>query len=149
MFDFREHCGHERYVIVARFRTFLENILLMMLSRNWPSLINIFRDQGQKMKIWVCTLLCFALFGCSSSSDGTGSSGTPITGVFIDSAVTGITYSTASQSGTTNTSGEFTYIDGESVTFSIGSLNLPSVAAKSVVTPVDMSATGNVDNNGH
>ena len=68
-----------------------------------------------------------------------------LTGEFIDSAVIGISYSTESQSGTTNSAGEFQYVSGESVVFSIGELTLPSISAAPVVTPVDMSDSGEFD----
>jgi len=38
---------------------------------------------------------------------------TVLTGVFVDSAVEGASYTTASRSGMTNSAGEFAYIDGE------------------------------------
>ena len=50
---------------------------------------------------------------CSSSSSSTG--------VFVDSAVAGVTYTTSSGlSGTTNASGEFSYQPGDTASFSIG-----------------------------
>lgn len=60
------------------------------------------------------------------------------TGVFIDSAVEGLRYETASQSGVTNSEGEFQYVAGESVAFSIGDIRMPSFAAAAVVTPLDV-----------
>jgi len=62
------------------------------------------------------------------------------TGVLIDSAVAGISYKTASFSGTTGANGEFNYLAGETVTFSIGALTLPVVNADAMITPVDMGA---------
>lgn len=62
-----------------------------------------------------------------------------LTGVFIDSPVEGLTYTTESQSGTTNKLGEFKYIEGESITFSIGDLTFPEVNAESKVTPADLA----------
>ena len=57
--------------------------------------------------------------GILSACGSGGSSGPQIeTGVFIDSAVGGLKYQTATQSGLTNSSGEFKYIAGENVTFS-------------------------------
>ena len=50
----------------------------------------------------------------------------------------GISYTTATQSGTTNDSGEFLYQPGESVTFAIGSLQFPPVVAAPQVSPRDM-----------
>ncbi len=64
------------------------------------------------------------------------------TGVFKDSAVSGISYSTATQSGVTNSSGAFNYLEGETVTFSIGDIKLPSTIAKFVLTPIDLVGNG-------
>lgn len=64
---------------------------------------------------------------------------TPSTGKFIDSAVSGIRYSTATQNGMTNDAGEFQYMPGETVTFSIGAIELPPVLAKDVLTPLDIA----------
>ncbi|MEZ5596630.1 MAG: hypothetical protein R3E84_09600 [Pseudomonadales bacterium] len=54
--------------------------------------------------------------------------------MLIDSAVSGIRYETASQSGITNTAGEFRYLPGETVTFSLGELQLGSVSGQTEVT---------------
>ena len=61
-----------------------------------------------------------------------------LTGVFLDSAVQGLTYETATQSGTTNTRGEFSYRSGEEVTFSVGSFLLGTAVATDEMTPVDL-----------
>jgi len=66
--------------------------------------------------------------------------GTVLTGVLVDSAVEGVSYSTSTQSGTTNTAGEFNYLEGEQVVFSVGDTILPSVAAAPQVSPVDMAS---------
>jgi len=68
------------------------------------------------------------------------------TGTFKDSAVSGISYITATQSGTTNSSGAFNYVEGEAITFSIGGITLPSAIAKFVLTPVDL-VVGATDSN--
>jgi len=64
-----------------------------------------------------------------------------LTGVFVDSPVEGVTYATATQSGTTNAAGEFSYIDGEQVVFSIGAMQLPAVQASEMITPLDIAST--------
>ena len=46
-----------------------------------------------------------------------GGSVTPLRGVFIDSSVSGIGYSTPTQKGVTNSLGEFKYFEEEQVTF--------------------------------
>ena len=65
-------------------------------------------------------------------------------GNFIDSAVTGIGYKTATQNGITDQFGGYVYAPGEQVTFYIGAITLPPVAALSTVTPLSMSTTGSL-----
>ena len=89
------------------------------------------------------------LTGCSggsSSSGGSGSGGGSTggtateTGVFVDSPVAGINYVTApgGQQGQTNAVGEYDYTAGDTVTFSIGGIDLPAVEATGRITPADM-----------
>jgi hypothetical protein len=63
------------------------------------------------------------------------------TGVYIDSFVGNISYLTETQSGRTNEEGEFLYITGEMITFSIGGLELPPTLAKAVITPLDIAGS--------
>lgn len=79
--------------------------------------------------------------GSGSGSGGGGSSGgggTPAeqSGVFLDAAVAGINYRTATRSGQTDAQGRYVYLPGETVTFSIGDVTLPAVTAAGVVTPL-------------
>lgn len=46
-------------------------------------------------------------------------------------------------SGSTSAKGEYQYVEGDTVTFSIGSLQFPSVTAKGIVTPLDLAKTNN------
>lgn len=69
------------------------------------------------------------------------------TGSFIDSSVGGIKYRTPTQSGITTVNGEFSYIEGESVTFSIGGIDLPSVSAQAILTPLNLVDTADYNNN--
>ena len=62
-----------------------------------------------------------------------------LTGVFTDSAVEGLTYTTAIQSAVTDAFGAFEYLAGESIVFSIASFQLgESVAAAAQMTPLDL-----------
>jgi hypothetical protein len=91
-----------------------------------------------------------ALTACSGGGGGgggdAGGSVTKSIGVFIDSPVAGINYRTASGSGKTNASGEFSYVAGETVTFSIGNIDLPSALANSTITPLNLANTTDVNN---
>ena len=103
------------------------------------------------ISILLIAFLASGLVACNSSS----SESIPIenelpvvtdTGIFIDSAVSGLHYQTATQEGTTNTDGEFVYVDGETISFSIGGLELPATLAKAVLTPLDLVGTSDVYN---
>lgn len=63
---------------------------------------------------------------------------TPNVGVFIDSPVAGIEYSTDSYSGKTDEAGRFSFNDGETVQFSIGDIVLPGIKAESMVHVSDI-----------
>lgn len=64
-----------------------------------------------------------------------------LTGVLIDSPVEGVTFNTETQSGKTNSRGEFEYISGELVNFSIGDTMFPVVTAEPRITPIELSAS--------
>jgi len=70
--------------------------------------------------------------------DETGFNADVLTGVFVDSAVEGVSYATDTQAGITNSAGEFLYKIGEEVSFSIGSIEFPPVLGAVQVSPVDM-----------
>jgi para-nitrobenzyl esterase len=59
-------------------------------------------------------------------------------GVFVDSPVGGINYTTPTRKGMTKADGVFEYQTGETVIFSIGKLVLGSATGKQVVTPLDL-----------
>jgi len=67
------------------------------------------------------------------------------TGMFLDSAVTGLNYKTASQSGTTNALGEFNFQTNETITFSIGDIELPSTTAALYLTPLELYQTKDIN----
>ena len=79
----------------------------------------------------------------SSSSSSSGGAAPPEQGVFFDSPVAGLAYKTDSGlQGITDNSGTFEYQLGERITFSLGSIEFPEVAAQPAMTPLDLfSAT--------
>ena len=88
--------------------------------------------------------LVITLFGCGGG--GGGSPAPPVTpppvtttGVFLDSAVEGLTYQSGSNpSGTTDANGTFMYMPGEILTFSIGGVVLGTLPdGAPVITPFD------------
>ncbi|MBC7792576.1 MAG: hypothetical protein H7Z43_02625, partial [Clostridia bacterium] len=87
--------------------------------------------------------LCFAACGDDPARDGDNAdndAAEPVTlsGVFVDGVVSGLRFATASQAGLTNATGEFTYLAGETVTFSLGGIVLGSVLGAARVTPFDL-----------
>jgi len=76
------------------------------------------------------------------SSDATDESSAPADltrrGRFLDSAVAGLSWTSESGSGTTDTDGMFFYREGESLTFSIGDIVLPPVPGASLITALDV-----------
>ena len=92
--------------------------------------------------LFVLTILLLGVVGLSGCKES---------GVFLDSPVAGLTYSTAYKGQTvisqTNEDGRFFYTRGQSITFFIGSLELGTVKGKSVITPIDLfaGATGTSD----
>ena len=78
------------------------------------------------------------LTACGGGGGGDGSSNTTETGQLIDSAVAGVNYRTATQSGTTDAEGRFQYISGETVRFSIGDTVLGECPANGMINPFDL-----------
>ncbi|MEE8056875.1 MAG: hypothetical protein V3T17_03420 [Pseudomonadales bacterium] len=75
----------------------------------------------------------------------TGTSTGSNVGTFVDSAVKNIAFSTETLTGRTDEFGNFLYLDNENVTFSIGNIKFPTIAAKGTVTPQDMVDSGDLN----
>lgn len=100
--------------------------------------------------VFLITGILLLFTGCGGSGGATASDQNSAslevqTGVFVDSAVQGLSYATASQSGVTNEEGEFAYIQGEDVTFSIGDIQFPAVMAQTIISPLDVFLVSSVD----
>lgn len=95
-----------------------------------------------KVKASVLATICIGIVGCGGGSTDNSSERS---GVFLDSPVANMEYRTETISGTTNSQGSYEYIAGESVVFSIGDLEFPRVSARSVVTPLDIAGTSDVN----
>ncbi|MEY8198918.1 MAG: hypothetical protein RPS47_06730 [Colwellia sp.] len=96
----------------------------------------------QLIGITALSLLAACGGGAGEANDGgtpSGKSPEKKVGVFLDSPIINIAYQTETLSGVTNSSGEFEYLSGETVTFSIGDLTFPATIAQSVVTPIDIA----------
>ncbi|WP_084882519.1 hypothetical protein [Vibrio sp. qd031] len=103
-------------------------------------------------KLLITLVATTFIAGCGGSSDsGDDAPQNPVstsayTGVFVDSPVGGMFYQTESYSGYTNSLGEFSYLPGETVQFSIGSIMLPAVQAGDIITPLTLARTSDTDN---
>jgi hypothetical protein len=105
------------------------------------------------MKIVLIILLSGLLISCGGSDN---SAQTPtievpsnpqqFTGTFIDAPVSGLHYTTDTLSGITNSEGEFNYLANEKITFFIGGITFPEVAAASVITPLTLFNTDDIYN---
>lgn len=99
------------------------------------------------MKAFKISALALAVALTACGGGGSSSSGGTETGVFTDSAVSGINYQTTpgNKSGKTNALGEYNYVKGDTVIFSIGDTQLPPVTATGRVTPADMADGNDAD----
>ena len=96
--------------------------------------MDILRKNSVKtLVLGVGSALVLMLSGCGGSDSASSS-----TGVFQDSEVDGLKYSSASASGTTQDGGKFTYFNGETVSFYLGDLLLGSAAGAASLTPLDI-----------
>lgn len=80
----------------------------------------------------------------TGSAEGTESSNEPQTGRFVDSAVEGLQYTTGTESGFTGADGSYSFLVGQSVTFSIGDIVLPTVPATELITPLSVFSTDEI-----
>ena len=81
----------------------------------------------------------------ASQPDASVDAATTASGRFVDSAVIGLSYQTATQQGVTDANGTFTYTPGEDVVFSIGSIELPPVSGAELITPFSVFSTDQFD----
>ena len=93
-----------------------------------------------KIVVGLMTLISVLLAGCGGGPDPTPPTAPVVkVGLFIDGAVSGLTYSTPSQSGVTTASGEFKYIEGETVTFKLMGLEIGKAVGAAYLTPTDIA----------
>ena len=103
-------------------------------------------------------VLPLTLMACGGGGGGsTGNSTDPVVetspdttsilrGVFIDSPVEGLRYSTETLSGYTDSQGAFNYRLNETVTFSIGNLEFGSAVGAAVITPLTLTGETDLNN---
>ena len=86
--------------------------------------------------LWI-SLLTVWLAACGS--DGSGDAPAELTGVLKAGGVLGVHFATPSRSGTTDAAGTFRYLPGETVSFSIGGIELGSVPGAGEITPFTLA----------
>jgi cyclophilin family peptidyl-prolyl cis-trans isomerase len=101
------------------------------------------RFTSHRLLLSLCLIAAAGLSACGGKTPTPAAP--PLVGQFLDGPVQGLSYRTATLSGTTDASGRFNYRAGETVTFSIGGMDLPAVAAAAVVTPLDVVGTSNLN----
>ena len=96
-------------------------------------------------KINLIILLSLTIINCGGGGGDNSSSPSINKGVFLDSAVSGLTYKTTTQKGVTNSRGEFNYIAGEVVEFYIGHMKLGEAIGDKIIYPenIDKESTSN------
>lgn len=105
---------------------------------------NMMRNSGLFTTTAVAASFALLMTACGGGgSSSSRSVDTSEIGVFTDGPVSGVAYKTETRSGVTNASGEFRFFPGETVTFTIGDVDLPSVAATGRITPLDMGTVTN------
>ena len=67
-------------------------------------------------------------------------------GAIIDSAISGLNFVTNTNSGITDSAGIFPFVDGESITFSIGDIILPTIPVIRTITPLDIFSSTDSNN---
>lgn len=88
------------------------------------------------------SIIAVSLLAALTSACGGGGGGTTSsTGVLLDAEVQGVSYSASpsGRSGTTNAAGEYQYVSGDTVTFSVGGIILGSAPATGVMTPASLA----------
>lgn len=101
----------------------------------------------------ISSMLLISLTGCGGSSSSDSEpvetpdivSAVTYSGIFLDSAVEGLAYSTPSQSGRTDENGTFMFQTDENITFSIGDIQLPAIKSELLLTPLNVFATDDVN----
>lgn len=70
-------------------------------------------------------------------------------GLFVDAPVEGLSFTTSSGlAGTTNASGAFNYVAGDTVTFSLGGVSFPAVPAGDLISPLDLVGASSANHPG-
>ncbi len=91
----------------------------------------------------VIAAISATMMGCNGGGSDGGSDSSTLQGRFKDSNVDGLEYTGNNRSGITFNGGRFNYEKGDTVTFSIGNIELGSALGSSLITPSDLGKTEN------
>ena len=96
---------------------------------------------GARSAILVFSLVpLLSLSGCLSSSSSSRSAPQVHTGTFVDSPVAGLDYQgSQTDAGQTDEQGQFSYREGETISFAIGDLELGSAVGADILTPLSIT----------
>ena len=98
----------------------------------------ILRRIAYSMSLSILMLVMISCGGGGGDSTSEKGGNSPITGKISDSYIQGLRYTTATQSGTTDANGTFSYLAGETVSFYVGEILIGSTVGKSFITPFDL-----------
>ncbi len=104
------------------------------------------------LPLFVGGATCLALSGCLEAVGDLGGARESTlnrpraAGALKAPAVEGLHYQSGDVTGETGASGEYIYEVGEDITFSIGGVTIGGVGGRNLVTPLNLSANGNINN---
>jgi hypothetical protein len=94
-----------------------------------------------KKALIIAILAALTACGGDDTNGGDDTSTTTTTGIFLDSVVQGLSYSTDTQNGLTGEDGSFSYLPGEDITFSVGQMEIGTIPASDIITNFDLGDT--------
>jgi len=106
--------------------------------------VNIQRKLFKKRRTLLAGIACTFLAACGDSSRPNPQ---VQTGTLLDSPVSGIAYSTLTQSGVTNAQGHFTFRPGEEISFRLGELHLGTTLGRNQVTLFNLAGVSSLPEN--
>jgi hypothetical protein len=134
------HCLMMKKIIYFFIKIIIQKVFTMRFKINGINLVLTFTA----LTLLLGTIGCSggggsgnSLTNAPGSGSGNSSTNAPLTGVFLDSPVSGLGYETRTHQGITEVGGAFSYQNGETIRFYIGDIELCEVEAMPIITPVD------------
>ncbi|MCZ6886896.1 MAG: right-handed parallel beta-helix repeat-containing protein, partial [Gammaproteobacteria bacterium] len=91
------------------------------------------------------TLVALVLAGCGQTTVGGPNGAIQLTGTLLDAPVMGVSYEGSDIAGVTDDQGQFDYVPGDLMTFSLAGHSFTPIRAKHYITILDLYETGFVD----